>query len=145
MNEDLIQSLVDQRVGQLLGERLKASGTGIGVAPTGEHALFNTPGTEPGIVSTIVRPDGIEDYLENGGHIRKSMYLNPIFAIMTGQTGSTGTEPTAPCDENVPVAGDLKLCNQTWTFGEMTMKSKPVRIDNLGELVNRSSPIDLKL
>jgi hypothetical protein len=145
MNEELIQSMVDQRFNQLLGERLKASGTSIGVAPTGTHALFNQYGVDPGIASTIVKPDGIEDFLEGAGHIRKSMYLNPMYAIMTGQTASSGTEPTAPCDENVPTAGDLALCHQTWTFGEMTMKSKPVRLDNLGELVNRSSPIDMKL
>lgn len=145
MNEEQLNALIEQRVNEAVGQRLKASGTSIGVAPTGTHALFNQPGVEPGIVSTIVKPDGIEDFLESNGHIRKSMYLNPVFAIMTGQTGSTGSEPTEPCDENVPVAGDLKLCNQTWGFGEMTMKSKPVRLDNLGELVNRSSPIDLKM
>lgn len=145
MNEEMIASLVDQRFNQILGERLKASSTSVGVAPTGTHALFNQPGIDPGIISTIVKPDGIEDFLESQGHIRKSMYLNPIYAIMTGQTASSGTEPTAPCDENVPTAGDLQICNQTWTFGEMTMKSKAVRLDNLGELVNRSSPIDLKL
>jgi len=145
MNEEQLNSLIDQRVSEIIGQRLKASGTSVGVAPTGTHALFNQYGVEPGIVSTIVRPDGIEDFLESQGHIRKSMYLEPVFAIMTGQTASTGSEPTAPCDENVPVAGDLKLCHQTWQFGEMTMKSKPVRLDNLGELVNRSSPIDLKL
>ena len=145
MNEEQLNALIEQRVEAALGQRLKASGTSIGIAPTGTHALFNQPGIEPGIVSTIVKPDGIEDFLEANGHIRKSMYLNPVFAIMTGQTASSGSEPTEPCDENVPVAGDLQLCNQTWGFGEMTMKSKPVRLDNLGELVNRSSPIDLKL
>jgi hypothetical protein len=124
----------------------KDSGTTGGVIPPhGQNALFNVPGVSPGIVSAIVKPNGIEDYLEARGHVRMSMDTNPLFGIMTGQTASSGEEPTDPCDEDVPVPGDLKMCFQTWVFGEMTMKSKPIRVDNAGELINRSEPLDLRL
>lgn len=124
----------------------KASATTPGViAPHGPNALFNVPGISPSIVSTIVQPRGLEEYLEQRGHVQRSMDLSPLFGILTGQTASSGSEPTNPCDENVPIAGDLKLCMQTWVFGEMTMKSKVIRVDNAGELINRSEPLDLRL
>lgn len=119
--------------------------TGGVIPPHGQNALFNTPGVNPGIVATIVKPNGIEDFLEQAGHVRSSMDLSPLFGIMTGQTASSGDEPTDPCDEDVPVPGDLKMCYQTWVFGEMTMKTKPIRVDNAGELINRSEPLDLRL
>lgn len=128
------------------GLTTKASAvTGGVIPPHGQNALFNTPGVNPGIVSAIVKPNGIEDFLERSGHVRMSMDTNPLFGIMTGQTASSGDEPTDPCDEDVPVPGDLKMCYQTWVFGEMTMKSKPIRVDNAGELINRSEPLDLRL
>lgn len=149
MDEATIQALVDARVNQAIGAMLareKASGTsGFGIAPHGYNALFNQPGVEPGVISTYIGPMGIEDWLEARGLVRKSMYLNPVYQILTGQTASTGSEPTTPCSEEVPMPGDLKVCNQTWPFGEMTMKTRPIRIDNAGELINRSEPLDLRL
>lgn len=126
-------------------ERMKASGANPGISPTGPNGLFNTPGLEPGIPTTYVPPFGVESFLETAGHVRVSDYTNPVFGIITGQTASTGDEPTTPCDENVPVAGNLKLCQQMWQFGEFTMKSQVIRIDNQGELINRGSPINLNL
>src|ERR1041384_7233079 len=106
------------------GATTKASGTTGGVIPPhGQNALFNVPGVSPGIVSAIVKPNGIEDWLEARGHVRMSNETNPLYGILTGQTASSGTEPTDPCSENVPIAGDLKMCLQTWVFSEFTMKS----------------------
>lgn len=147
MNEQQLANFLASPEGaKWLAATMKASGTTGGVIPPhGPNALFNTPGINPGIVSAIVKPNGIEDFLEQAGHIRMSQDTNPLFGIMTGQTASTGTEPTDPCSEDVPVPGDLKMCYQTWVFGEMTMKSKPIRVDNAGELINRSEQLDLRL
>jgi len=123
-------------------ERTKASGSNPGTPATGPNGLFTTPGLEPGIATTYIPPMGLENFLEQQGHVRTSMYANPIFGIITGQTPSTGEEPTEPCDENVPVAGSLKLCQQTWGFGEMTLKSQVIRVDRQGELINRGSPVE---
>jgi hypothetical protein len=90
-------------------------------------------------------PMGIERTLTEMGHVHKSMYLNPIYEILTGQTAGAGSEATGPCSEDVPTPGDLKVCNQTYPFGEFTMKTKPFRIDNAGQLLNRSEILDLRL
>jgi hypothetical protein len=153
MSDQIINFLQSPEGARYLGSLLSGGGTtekdsgvtGGVIPPHGPNALFNVPGVSPGIVATIVRPNGLEDFLERAGHVRLSQDTNPLFGIMTGQTASTGTEPTDPCSENVPVPGDLKMCFQTWTFGEMTMKSKPIRVDDAGQLINRSEPLDLRL
>ena len=145
MTEADIEAMVETKFNERFKAVYKASGANPGTAPTGPNGLFNTPGLDPAISTTYVPPLGVEDYLEKAGHVRTSQYTNPVFGIITGQTGSTGSEPTAPCDENVPVAGSLRLTQQVWPFGEMTMKSQVIRMDNMGELINRGSPVDLNL
>lgn len=140
-----LNALVDARVAQLLASQKDSGTTGLAIAPHGYNALFNVPGVEPGIMSTYIGPRGIEEYLESRGHVQMSNYLAPLFGILTGQTASSGDEPEGPCDEDVPVPGDLKLCFVTWPWGEFTMKTKPIRVDNAGELINRSEPLDLRL
>ena len=146
MDTAQLDALINARVNELLAQRMKDSGTtGLAIAPQGFNALFNNFGVEPGVPTTYIGPIGIEMALEKMGHVQKSQFLNPVFSILTGQTASSGTEPTDPCDEDVPIPGDLKVCNQTWPFGEFTMKTKPIRVDNAGELINRSSVIDMRL
>lgn len=146
MDETTLNALVDARLNTILGQRLKDSGTtGLAISPHGYNALFNNFGVEPGIPTTYIGPRGIEQWLEARGHVQMSQYLNPVFGILTGQTDSSGDDATAVCSEDVPIPGDLKMCHQTWPFGEFTMKSKPIRVDSAGALINRSEPIDLKL
>jgi hypothetical protein len=150
MDETQLNALIDARVNAqvaaMLMTRLKDSGTtGLGIMPHGYNALFNQPGVEPGVMSTLIMPRGIERALTEMGHVQMSMYLNPIFEILTGQTAGTTNEPDGPCDEEVTTPGDLKVCNQTYPFGEFTMKTKPFRVDNAGQLINRSEPLDLRL
>lgn len=146
MDEATLNALVDARLNALLAERMKDSGTtGLAIPPHGYNALFNNFGVEPGVPTTYIGPKGLEQWLEARGHVQKSQYLNPVFEILTGQTASSGDDATAVCDENVPIPGDLKVCNQTWAFGEFTMKSKPIRVDSAGALINRSEILDLKL
>lgn len=140
--KDELQSMIQRAIA---AERLKASGANPGIAPTGPNGLFVTPGLEPDIPSTYIPPRTIEGFLEQNGHVRTSVYTNPIFGIITGQTASTGEEPSEPCDENVRVPGNLKLCQQTWPLGEFTMKSQVIRLDKMGELENRGSPVDMRL
>lgn len=146
MDEATLNALVDARLNAILAERTKASGaTGLAINPHGFNALFNNFGIEPGVPTTYIAPYGLEGWLVQNGHVQKSQYLNPVFEIITGQTAGSGSDATAVCDENVPIPGDLKVCNQTWGFGEFTMKSKPIRVDSAGALINRSEVLDLKL
>jgi hypothetical protein len=146
MDEAQLNALVDARLSAILAERFKDSGaTGLAIPPHGYNALWNQPGVEPGVMTTYIGPTGLEQALERMGHVQMSMYLNPVFQILTGQTAGTGDEATSVCSEDVPIPGDLKVCNQTYPFGEFTEKSKPIRVDNAGELINRSEPLDLRL
>jgi hypothetical protein len=146
MDETTLQALVDARVDALLAQRLKDSGTtGLAIPPHGFNALFNNFGIEPGVPTTYIGPKGIETWLESRGHVQMSQYLNPVFEILTGQTASSGEDADEVCTEDVPIPGDLKVCNQTWGFGEFTMKSKPIRVDSAGQLINRSEVLDLRL
>lgn len=146
MDETTLNALVDARINQIIGARLKDSATtGLAIPPHGYNALWNQPGVEPGVISTLIMPRGIERALTEMGHVQMSQYLNPVFQILTGQTAGSGSDPNGPCSEDVPIPGDLKVCNQTYPFGEFTMKTKPIRIDNAGTLINRSEPLDLRL
>jgi hypothetical protein len=154
LNEEQINALVQRMVAeQMAAERAamvlqaqKASAASpLGIPPHGYNALWNQPGVEPGVMSTYIGPMGLEQYLESRGHVQMSMFLNPVFQILTGQTAGSGDEATSVCSEDVPIPGDLKVCNQAYPFGEFTLKSKPLRVDNAGELINRSEPLDLRL
>lgn len=146
MDEATLNALVDARLNAILAARFKDSAiTPLAIAPHGYNALWNQPGVEPGVISTYIGPIGLEQALESMGHVQMSMYLNPVFQILTGQTAGSGSEATSVCSEEVPIPGDLKVCNQTYPFGEFTEKSRPIRVDNAGELINRSEPLDLRL
>lgn len=149
MNEAEIQALVDARVhaalAQMAARQKDSATTGLAIPTHGYNSLFNTPGVDPGVMTTYIGPKGVEEFLERIGHVQMSNYLSPVQGILTGQTASSGDEPEGPCDEDVPIPGDLKMCYVTWPFGEFTMKTRPIRVDNAGALINRSEPLDLRL
>jgi hypothetical protein len=145
VSEAQLSALIQQQVNALLLTQKDSGTSGLAIAPHGYNALFNNFGIEPGVPTTYIGPKGLEQALVAMGHVQKSQLLNPVFEILTGQTESSGTEPTTPCTEDVPTPGDLKVCHQTWPFGEFTMKTKPIRVDNAGELINRSEILDLRL
>lgn len=126
-------------------ESTKAAGTNVGIPPTGPGGLFTTPGLNPNIATTFIPLEGLEDVLEARGHVFSTNYMEPIFGILTGQTARAGTEPTTSCDENVPYAGNLKMCEQVWKFGQMTMKTQPIDLSQTGQLRNSASPLDMNL
>lgn len=130
---------------QEINERYKASSTTPGIPPTGPGGLFNSYGIDPRVVTTYVPPKGLESFLESAGHIQSSIYDEPGFEIITGQTASTGEEATSSCGDDAPIAGDLKVCNQYYKFGQMIMNSKSVDVKQLGKFTNRSQPMDLTL
>lgn len=113
--------------------------------PHGPNALFNTPGLERGIVNAMVQPlPGLQGYLESRGLVRRSRETSPIYGILTGQTASTGSEPTAACAPG-RTPGNLKLCQQTWSYGQLTMTSQVIRLQDAGQIVNRGESLDLQL
>lgn len=113
--------------------------------PHGPGGTFNTPGLERGIVNAMLQPlPGFWGFLEARGHVRRSRETSPIFGILTGQTASSGAEPTAACAPG-RTPGNLKLCQQTWSYGQLTMQSQVIRLQDAGQIVNRGESLDLQL
>lgn len=111
------------------------------VPPHGPGGLLSTYGLEPDIYNAMVLPlAGLEARLP----VKPSNYFRPVFGILTGQTAATGSEPTAAC-ATPRLAGNLKLCQQYWPFGRITMQSQVIRIDNAGLLIDRSEFLDHRL
>jgi hypothetical protein len=69
---------------------------------------------------------------------------NPLYAILTGVTATTGTEPTGVCDDP-PVAGLAKLCEQSYVFGRQSRMTRVFELDRLGLTTNRGEYYDFNL
>lgn len=145
MPDNRVSSEEMRSLEQEANERYKASSTTPGIPPTGPGGLFNSYGIDPRVMTTYIPPKGLESFLEQAGHVQSSIFDSPGFEIITGQTASTGEEATNSCGDDAPVAGNLKVCNQYYVFGQMIMNSKSVDVKQLGKYSNRSQPMDLKL
>lgn len=124
------------------GVRLKDAATSpLVVSPHGPDGLLSTYGLDPAIFNAMAMPlPGLEARLP----VRRSQFRNPKFGILTGQTAATGSEPTAAC-ATPRRPGNLKICWQTWDFGRFTMETQVVRVDNAGQLIDRSEFLDYRI
>lgn len=105
--------------------------------PTG---ILAQPGQRPDVMNAMILPIGLGGKLP----VRLNRMANEIFPILTGQTDSTGTEPTNACDDATQ-PGNLKICNQTYPFGRLVKDSQVLQVDRPGLIVNRSEFIDQRL
>lgn len=111
------------------------------IAPHGPDGLLSQYGLDPALFNAMAMPlPGLESRLP----VRRSNFTNPLFGILTGQTAATGSEPTAAC-ATPRRPGNLKICTQTWGFGRFTMETNVVRVDNAGQLLNRSEFMDYRV
>lgn len=117
--------------------------TPIAVSPRATGGMFSQPGLEPGIVSAYRHGAGLYDFLVANNHVMLSMVENPVFMIVTGQSASTGTEPTTGCAPTT-VAGALKHCSQILTYGEYSKTSRVIQVDRAGALNNGSVQLDAR-
>lgn len=125
----------------LMMAREKAAGT----TPSpyfvhGPTGILSMPGQRADVMNAMILPIGIQGELP----FRLSRDNNPVFPILTGQTDSSGTEPDEAC-EDAPQPGNLKICNQTWTFGRQVRDSQVLQADRPGLLNNRSEFTDMRL
>lgn len=142
-----LDALIERKVNELLLARLKASATTPQVVPPhGPNALFNTPGLGRTIVNAgLISPlPGLYGSLEAMGHVHTTRFINPVFPMLTGQTASTGDEPTENCAPGRR-PGNLKICKQTWAFGQLTMTSQVVSLHDAGQVNNTGESLDLQL
>jgi hypothetical protein len=89
-----------------------------------QFGIFSAPGTRPGRYSALVRLQHIANVLS----FLKTDVIQERLEIMTGVTDSSGENATGFCG-NPPVGGQLKVCAQTFRFGEIHIKT------NLGDLM----------
>lgn len=134
--EKLTQSV--QLLTQMVTSQKAASTT---LTPTayahGPDGVMNNPNQRPQVVNAMVMPRSLWSYLP----MRMSVESNPIFPILTGITASTGDHPDGACDD-CKVAGNLKVCNQTYPFGRLCLDSRPLQIDRIGEITGRGEMRD---
>ena len=82
------------------------------------YGLWSSPGVRPGRFSAMVRPDSFLGMIP----FEKSNFTNEILEIQTGVTAATAANATGFCG-NPPVFGNLKTCQQTFTWGDFYAKT----------------------
>lgn len=106
----------------------------------GPAGILSMPGQRADVMNAMIMPVGIQGDLP----VRLSRDANPVFPILTGQTDNTGTQPDSACADGIQ-PGQLKVCNQTWTFGRLVMDSQVLQADRPGLINNRSEFEDMRL
>ena len=85
----------------------------------GPGGFMSTPGLENPVISTHIRPSGLDEYLP----IAPATTVNPLYPVFTGVTDETGTEPATVCDDG-PTAL-MKGATMTAVFGRL-IRSTPI-------------------
>lgn len=137
----LVREMLAQTQGQ--GLRFKEAGNTptYGSFAHGPGGLFSYPGISRPVFSAMVLPSaGIAQRLP----AFPSNEMNPLFAIVTGVTDSSGSEPAGPCDDG-PTPGLLKLCMQTYVYGRIARNTPVFELDRFGLVTNRGEMMDLQL
>lgn len=116
------------------------SGTPQGPMMGGPNGLWSTPGVERDIISTRVRPKGLAGALPARG----TNTMHPFFAYLTGFSSPTGTNPDGVCDDPM-TAGPMYNCHQTAQFGRYSYQTRELELNSVGQINNRSEPLDLRI
>lgn len=140
---ELARELISQMSGNNGGTGFKAvsSTPTYGSFAHGPGGLFSYPGISRPVFSAMVLPtSGLQSRLP----AYPSNEINPLFALITGVTASSGSEPAGPCDDG-PTPGLLKLCTQSSVFGRMVRNTPVFELDKFGLVTNRGEMTDLQL
>lgn len=106
----------------------------------GPSGLMAQPGLDPDVLHTIYQPQGISNLLP----FKSSVYMNPMFDILTQLGAEVGSEPSDECSAPIRV-GQLKEAALTAPFGKIIRRTETVVKNRLGALKDRSEPMDLRL
>jgi len=85
----------------------------------GPGGFMSTPALENPVISTHIRPSGIDEYLP----ISPATTVNPLYPVFTGVTDEIGSEPATVCDDG-PTAL-MKGATMTAVFGRL-IRSTPI-------------------
>lgn len=119
-----------------------ASATPTAVYANGPGGVLNAP-ANPRVINAMVMPRlGLQTRIP----VRKSIELNPQFAIFTGVTAGTGSNPTAVCDP-WPTPGNLKMLRVNYPFGRDGFSTDTINLSDprIGAIVNRGEFRDFTL
>ena len=106
----------------------------------GTSGLLNAPGVEQDVFSAIYRPRGLSSYIP----MVKSQTVNPLYETLVGVGAESGSEPNDVCSAP-PTAGVKKAAVLTAPFGKLMRATETLDMSRLGEIINRSDPMDLNL
>lgn len=137
-----LAGLIQQNGGGNLGYGYKAvSSTPSTIYGHGPGGLFSAPGLDPRVFNAMVLPHlGLQAMLP----MRSTTTTNPLFAIMTGVTATSGSQPSGACDDP-KTAGLMKLCLQSFPLGRFGLQTDVVNLEHFGEITNRGEFRDLQL
>lgn len=106
----------------------------------GPQGVFNTPGVNPNVYSTIVRPLGLASQLT----FIASNEVTPLYEVITAMAADVGSEPGSECATPVR-AGKLTAGFLTAPFGRVIRSTDTLAINALGQIVNSAEPLDLRI
>lgn len=106
-----------------------------GVFPgsSSQFGVFSYPGVRPGRFNATARVRSLSRVIP----MERSEYINEIVEIMTGVTAGSGNNATSACAD-APKAGNLKTCQQTYTYGILHLGTKVDDITQIGLRRNRT-------
>lgn len=103
-----------------------------------QFGIFSSPGVRPDRFSTLVRPQSMTSAIISMGGMNPSEYENEIIEIMTGVTDNDSfTNATGFCGDP-PEAGQAKVMQRVFTFGDVYAKTKLNALAQTGRLKNRA-------
>ena len=139
-----LTAAVEQNIGRKnmqVGFRHDPSGspatTGYLHGPGGQ---LSYPGVDQDVLHTVVGARGIIGQLP----VRASLDTNPLFAVITGVTDTTGSEKTEVCDD-APIAGIIQTCYVSSQFARYERQTAQIEINRLGQRNDRADPMDLRM
>lgn len=99
----------------------------------GYNGLLSDYGVRPDMYTTAPRTDSLFAEIP----LFPSEILNEKIEILTGVTDVQGTNPTGFCG-TPPTFGNLKVCQQIYSFGKFYLGSGVIDLTTVGSLVNRA-------
>jgi len=124
-----------------VGYKHDASGTPNAQYFHGSGGILTMPGLDPKVFSTIV---GIEPGILGVLPKNPSVFDTPYYETLTGVQDDSGSEPSTICADCVQ-PGLLKGCTLSSAFGRICRETREIQLERIGQLVNRSDPMDLIL
>ncbi len=104
-----------------------------------QFGIFSSAGVNPRRFNATQRPRSMLPVIP----FQKSDLINEIREIVTGVTAGSGNNATTFCG-NPPAYGQLKTCQQTFSFGELYFKTQLNDLTKIGQRRNRADiPADI--